>query len=142
MAYKPAQATPSDTISLIRYLFRELQRIGQEFYSIAPQDWLLVGDSGGTYDFINGWVNDSSYPLQYRLCRDKVEIRGRIKDGSSGSSQIFTLPEKYRPLYTVSIPVTASGNPSCRVAINSSGAVILSNGSATWSALDGVSFII
>jgi hypothetical protein len=36
MNYKPAQATPSDQPSLIRYLFRELTRIGQAFDTITP----------------------------------------------------------------------------------------------------------
>ena len=36
MRYRPAQATPSDLPNLIRYLFRELTRIGQSFDTIVP----------------------------------------------------------------------------------------------------------
>ena len=34
MTYKPAQATPKDTPNLVRYLFKELTRIGQEIETL------------------------------------------------------------------------------------------------------------
>ena len=78
MSYKPAQATPGDLPNLVRYLFKELQRIGQELGALnnpvptlhvepeRPQEGLMViavapdfdpGSGSGLYIYKNGiWV--------------------------------------------------------------------------------------
>lgn len=73
MTYKPAQATPSDLPNLVRYLFRELTRIGQELDSLnnpvptlyeapeRPEEGLMViakapwnpGSGDGLYIYLN-----------------------------------------------------------------------------------------
>jgi len=75
MSYKPAQATPSDLPNLVRYLFRELTRIGQELRNLnnpvptlyeepeRPVEGLMViadgvewnpGSGNGLYIYLNG----------------------------------------------------------------------------------------
>lgn len=76
--YKPAQATPRDLPNLVRYLFKELQRIGQELGILnnpiptlnvepeRPQEGLMIiadgtdfnpGSGNGLYIRLNGaWV--------------------------------------------------------------------------------------
>lgn len=78
MSYKPAQATPKDLPNLVRYVFRELTRIGQEFSTLnnpvptlntapeRPREGLMViadganwnpGSGNGLYVYMNNaWV--------------------------------------------------------------------------------------
>lgn len=78
MSYKPAQATPEDLPNLVRYLFKELTRIGQELSTLnnpvptlnveplRPQEGQLIiadgvnfnpGSGNGLYIRLNGaWV--------------------------------------------------------------------------------------
>tara|TARA_R110002020_G_scaffold4123_2_gene18487 strand:- start:59 stop:304 length:246 start_codon:yes stop_codon:yes gene_type:complete len=74
MSYKPGQATPSDLPNLVRYLFRELQRVGQALDVLnspiptlnsapeRPEEGLMViadgvgwnpGSGNGLYIYLN-----------------------------------------------------------------------------------------
>lgn len=134
MAYIPAQATPSKIPELIRYLFRELQRVGQEFYSISPQEWIGV-------TFENSWVNwGSPYnECQYRTVGRDVEIRGKVKTGLV-ATVIFTLPEDLRPVNYYLIDIISGGTIG-RIDIRTDGSIYVVAGSgASYLSLDGIRF--
>lgn len=135
MAYKPAQATPSTIVELIRYLFRELQRVGQEFYSISPQEWVDV-------TFENSWVNfGAPYDsIQYRKTNNEIELRGLTKSGTVNyANAIFTLPEDFRPVNSHLYAVT-SNDLFGSVLVGSGGGVSIGVGSNVWVSLDGIRF--
>lgn len=77
--------------------------------------------------FSNSWVNyGSGQDVQYRLNGDKVELRGRMKDGTLGATA-FTLPADFRPPEDESFIQTASGGGIARVTIGSGGTVTVVN---------------
>lgn len=80
---------------------------------------------------LNGWVNYSTTPgynhAGYRKAADgRIDLRGLIKDGSSGS--VFTLPVGYRPLGGIFLSHTEGGNGTTRIDISINGSVTFSAG--------------
>ena len=77
----------------------------------ALDGWVVSGSLSDTswtaVTFEGTWVNGGGVrqTMQYRRVGDRVEFRGQIKSGSSGTVA-FTLPEGFRP--PAEIPLTIS----------------------------------
>ena len=107
---------------------------------ISPNRW---------YDAIleNSWVAYGATWSQPQYCIDKngfVHIKGLVKDGSSATADIFSLPEGFRPskraIFICSV-YAAAGDNACRVDIDVDGDVFGGTGAETnWISLDGITF--
>jgi hypothetical protein len=105
----------------------------------------LEEDSGWVAPtLLNGWVNyDAIYgPTGYRRKNGVVYLRGLVKDGTL-STAIFTLPVGFRP---VSPPIrlfaTLADDLVNRIDVDgTTGSVVCAPGDATWTSLNGVTFI-
>ena len=133
MPYKRGQATPKDLPNFARYVFRELERLAQEFYITSPQEWVDV-------TFENSWVNFGGgfNDCQYRKVGNDVEIRGMVKDGTIPAT-IFTIPENFRPVNAYFFDAISGGSQG-RIRIGDDGAVTIAAGSAAYISLDGIRF--
>ena len=93
--------------------------------------------------FENSWVayHADNNPPQYLIDDNKfVHLRGLLKDGSSASADMFSLPQGFRPAkIEVLAGVSSSGFAGITVAVD--GAVrAYTGGSTTWTSLDGITF--
>jgi hypothetical protein len=96
---------------------------------------------------VNSWArfNADSPPTHMppQYCKDTngfVHFRGSMKDGSSASASVTTLPPGFRPPKDVICAAAISG-AQCSVKITSAGVVSVVNGGSTVrQELDGVSF--
>jgi hypothetical protein len=66
----------------------------------GPKAWIDIA-------LISPWTNlgSSTQDAQYRLVGDMVQLRGKIKGGTTGS-RAFALPEGFRPPTNLTIPAT------------------------------------
>jgi hypothetical protein len=92
---------------------------------------------------LNSWVNFGSTHANAGYYKDpfgRVHLRGMVKSGTTvANTPIFTLPVGYRPTADLLFPVDSNGahGTSC---VRSSGNVTFEAGSATYFALNGISF--
>lgn len=113
------------------WVHRAWERIGR------VEDWVEIGTAGAP-PFLNSWGNTGSgYDAAgfYRDPWNRVHLKGNITGGAAPIAA-FTLPDNYRPIATLLIPIcndTTNGIVEIRV----SGVVIPSISGAS---LDGVSF--
>jgi hypothetical protein len=95
---------------------------------------------------LNNWVNyDAAIfePAGYYLDRNRVFMRGFIKNGSVGF-ELFNLAVGFRPFYNIILPVRTEGAPT-RMEINTNGDVVLifeTGSNNTWVSLSNISFRI
>lgn len=96
--------------------------------------------------FATGWSNYGA-PYSnagYYRDRNRVYLRGAVKNGGTGTGAIFTLPSGYRPAATVQFSTVIFGGNGV-LAIDSAGVVTdatFSAGSKVVTVLDGFSFRI
>ena len=93
---------------------------------------------------LNSWVNyGGSHAIAgYRKIGMVVYLRGLLKNGSAANAVFFTLPSGYRPAYKL-IFTSFSTAGACRIDVDTNGNVnAYTNGSTTWTALDGISFLV
>lgn len=96
--------------------------------------------------FATGWSNFGA-PYSnagYYRDRNRVYLRGAVKNGGTGTGAIFTLPSGYRPAATVFFPSTIFGGTGV-LTVDSSGVVTdgtFSASSKVITGLDGISFRI
>jgi len=83
---------------------------------------------------LNSWVNygASFEAAGYRKTSGSVEIRGLVKDGTSG--YVFTLPASYRPS-AYAIIASMSNNAFCRLDVELSGNVLLTGYSSLFATI-------
>lgn len=82
----------------------------------APNPWLAPS-------LTNGWVNyGGTRDAGYRKLGGMVELRGVVKDGTPGT-QIFQLPEGFRPAAAEVFAVNCQGGPT-RLDVNPDGSVV------------------
>lgn len=93
-----------------------------------------------TATLLNGWTNSfgAPYPAPSFMIDStgRVHLRGTI---TAGTGAIMTLPEGYRPAYTMRIPTQSNGAPAL-IRVTAAGVVDLLSGSTTDLELAGVSF--
>jgi hypothetical protein len=100
------------------------------------EEWISVSFSNSWVDFGGGFAT-----TQYR--KDPwgvVHIKGAVKNGSSASANMFTLPVGYRPTETLDFPnVSNAGLAQIRI---STGGVVnaVGGGSTTVTFLNGITF--
>ena len=107
----------------------DVQRTGDAF-----TDW----DDGWIYPpLLNGWVDYGGYtPTGYRrLPGGIVQISGLVKNGSSNTAVVFTLPEGYRPAHRT-IHATFGSNQVYRLNVEGTGNVFFTTGSTAWMSLE------
>ena len=69
-----------------------------------------------------------------------VHLRGLLKDGSSASAVMFSLPEGFRPTYR-NLFASYSSSGVCRIDVDIDGDVhAQAGGSTTWTSIDGLIF--
>lgn len=147
-------------------IWKRLERIlsvdlNANFTSIADgtgiDDGAITSDHVATEDWIaptlvNSWANYGSDHPPAGYMKDAfgvVHLRGLIRNGSSTTATMFTLPEGYRPLVTGNaenalfpiINANYASNLGSRINIYA-GAVSQdsTNGSTSWVSLSGISF--
>lgn len=125
----------------------------------ATTTWTIINAEYGTVEIEDLWINATlqnswaAYPQDAfrkfttaQYMRDDygyVHLRGFIRNGSSATATMFTLPNGgYRPAADLVFPaMSAAGSGVCRIDITSSGAVsAAAGGSTTWTSLSGISF--
>lgn len=99
---------------------------------LVDEDWREVGAAGEPV-FQNSWVNFGSpyEALYFKISNQSVYIKGKVKDGSSSSAVIFTLPEGYRPSTTRDFSIATGINITGLCRISSSGVVYVPVGGNT-----------
>lgn len=73
------------------------------------------------------WANYSSPSFagaEYRRVGDRVEIRGIVKSGTSGTA-VFTLPVGFRPPAALIFPAMSDPNVFCRLDVEVDGDVVV-----------------
>ena len=112
---------------------------------IEVEDWIAP-------TLLNSWANYGvdHPPAGYMKTPDgTVHLRGLIKNGSSTTATMFTLPVGYRPKVTGSqeyalypaINANHNSNLACRINIyNGNVSQSATNGSTGWVSLSGISF--
>ena len=69
-----------------------------------------------------------------------VHLRGLLKDGSSASAVMFSLPEGFRPIHR-NVFASYSNAGACRIDVDTDGDVhAQTNGSTGWTSIDGITF--
>lgn len=97
---------------------------------VAVEDWREVGTAGEPA-FMNSWVNfDASRALSFRLVNGVLYLKGAVRDGTSATANIFTLPAGYRPTESriVSSYTSAGFAP---LLVRTSGIVSINSGGST-----------
>ena len=104
--------------------------------------WITPSYSNSWVDFgtdvANNWDGARYFKDEYGY----VHLRGLVKNGSSATATIFTLPEGYRPDHGrhEMFPVMAN-SALCRMDVLSTGQVqAATGGSTTWTSLHGIHF--
>jgi len=110
---------------------------------VAPiEAWHLVG-AGGQPAFQNSWVNYDAAQVPAQFMRDPfgfVHIEGIVKNGTSSTAVIFTLPPGYRPLFRQRFS-WISNNLWAYGSVDSTGDVLLQTAASTaFVTLDGTTF--
>jgi len=105
----------------------QMNQIGKD------SDWITISS------FSNSWVAGSVTPA-YRKVGNRVQLRGRITNGTGTSTTAFTLPAGYRPT-TVQTQPTATASSFNYVQIDTSGNVAPTTSGSPVS-LDALSFYI
>ena len=101
-----------------------------------------IGEAWTNASYNTGWGSyGGGYPAaQYKKFGDLVFLRGLVVRSSGSATTIFTLPSGYRPTNTMMFSQLAN-DAVARIAINSSGNVVLQAGVATpWVNLTGIIF--
>ena len=71
-----------------------------------------------------------------------VHLRGFLKDGSSASADMFSLPNGFRPILR-NVFASRSSSGDCRVDVDVDGDVwAVTGGATTWTSIDGLTFSI
>lgn len=122
---------------------------GTEIHNNVIQDGQVEVEDWTAPTLLNSWANFGidHPPAGYMKTPDgTVHLRGLIRNGSSTTAVMMTLPEGYRPvgagsgtLFTVA---NASGQGHGRVDVAENGNVYQdsTNASTTWVSLSGISF--
>jgi len=97
-------------------------------------------------DLENSWVTFSATLYNNpEYCIDSngfVHLRGYLKDGSSVTADMFSLPDGFRPIYRNAF-ASYSNNGVCRIDVDTNGDVWASaGGSTTYTSIDGLTFSI
>lgn len=118
-----------------------------ERYTKDETDGLLAGKANKQQEawiyptLLNGWEANSSTqkPKYYRDEFGIVYVEGCVKSGEN-ASDLFLLPNGYRPLSTCRFATSNSDTTVGRVDIRSTGAVNLHRGTSPYLYLSGISF--
>jgi hypothetical protein len=87
---------------------------GGAFYRPTPEGWVKATPSVGSAPWQDaslgsGWTPISGAPLQFRLSRGIVELRGGVSRSAGAlPSEVTTLPVGYRPPNELRFPVVLS----------------------------------
>lgn len=93
--------------------------------------------------FTGTWVNYNTathVAAGYRRIGDRIELRGFIMSGTSGTSA-FTLPSGFRPARIHHYPTIANAGIGY-VEVRADGTVVPTAGSTAWLSLSGISFSV
>ena len=102
---------------------------------LEQEDWIAP-------TLTNNWVNYGPPHNQAGYYKDSlgiVHLRGLVRNGAQGTD-IFTLPDFYRPAYRELQAVQTNPNAIGRVDIKNTGQVHVSSGNSSWFSLNGVTF--
>lgn len=97
---------------------------------VSVEDWREVGTAGQPA-FMNSWVNfDASRALSFRLVNGVLYMKGAVKNGTSATANIFTLPAGYRPTESrILSSYTSAG--FAPLLVRTSGIVSINSGGST-----------
>lgn len=101
-----------------------------------------IGEAWTNASYNTGWgsYGGGYHVAQYKKFGDLVFLRGTVVRSSGSATTIFTLPSGYRPTNSMMFSQLAN-DAVARIAINSSGNVVLQAGAATpWVNLTGIIF--
>ena len=105
---------------------------------LSQDDWIAptlqnswVDYDGGTNYEVAGYMKDA---------QGFVHLRGMVKNGSSGSATIFTLPAGYRPLLRHILTTSTYNSVYCRLNVNDVGEVTPTGAATNWVSLSGLYF--
>lgn len=98
-------------------------------------------DNWRNVTFLNSWTNWNADGVHYRREGNQtVRLQGLAKGSSKTANVIFNLPVGFRPAYALFFGTIASDLWGA-VVINTNGDVQFYQGTATWIALDNVTFV-
>ena len=104
------------------------------------RDRLVIGENWQFVTFKNSWTDYAGdVGRYYKDAIGTVHLRARVANGAAIPSTVFTLPEGYRPEYTLYFPVVANGAFGY-VNVQPDGDVIILAGSTIWTSLAGITF--
>jgi hypothetical protein len=102
----------------------------------AIQSWQVPTFSSGWHNWGDASYTDAGY---YRDFFGRVHLQGLITGGTMAAAA-FTLPVGYRPNKNLIFACVSSGS-AVEIRVNSSGAVVMMNGTNTnWFSLNNISF--
>jgi hypothetical protein len=106
-------------------------------------EW-ITGTKWYTPTLLNSWADfDSAWTgARYRKISGMVEIQGMIAGGTAtGGTDLFILPEGFRPAKNLLFPTIISGTVLSRIDVLPTGTVELgTTASSTWTSLNGIMF--
>lgn len=104
--------------------------------SLIVEDWHAP-------TLLNGWVNAGAPYLNAGYRKDPfgvVHLRGMVITGTV-NTVLFTLPVGYRPSASMYFTITSAASVA-RLLIEATGNVTITQGSSTWTSLNGVTFLV
>ena len=118
----------------------------QTYINTMARDLQLVADWALPEQWVDAslenswvWFGSGTEPQYRKLGTHKVEMRGRLKDGTNPGT-IFTLDAECRPAVIHTYPVANSGNQLGLITVNTDGTVDVDVQNNTVICIDGIIF--
>jgi hypothetical protein len=130
----PAPTPPSPGKQLFDGINQQLAQINSWIRTFsADSGWINP-------TLLNGWKQITAQPVEYRLTRNVVRLRGVAEEGTA-AKPLFVLPEGYRPTITEGYVLYNGRESPARLVIFFNGEVVIESFEGVV-ALSGVTFTI